>query len=157
MCLSVKTRKVSPGQAPSALKKNLGKLYLTQVYLSSTAKVLGNIMNTAERVSYFMKHYTPKTIYEHGIILLHAELREKLGLKPGAEVAFASEGDAIVLQKVGGESTLSKFHTRKVNSFGRLYIPYELRKIKKWKPGDKLSVCCTDDGRVILELLHTHY
>jgi len=84
-----------------------------------------------------MERFSSRTLDELGRIVLHGELRNKLGLKTGGKFTLTVFDSIVILQ-----STDSGSH--EINEFGMITIPAGIRQTLDWGIKDEIAVYYTD-------------
>jgi bifunctional DNA-binding transcriptional regulator/antitoxin component of YhaV-PrlF toxin-antitoxin module len=101
-----------------------------------------------------MERYSARTIDEVGRLVLHSDLRQRLGLETGDTVSLTVVGTIAIMQRVEGISegeTGPVCVLSTVNEIGMFELPAELRKWLDWETKDRIAMYHTDD-LVILKL-----
>jgi len=84
-----------------------------------------------------MERFSNRKIDELGRIMLHGELRKKLGLTAGANVTLTAV-DSIVIMQCTDDGGI------KVCELGRITIPVEIQNRLGWGAGSEVAVYHTD-------------
>jgi len=101
-----------------------------------------------------MERYSTRKIDGLGKILLHKELRKKLGLERKGEIALIPIGNIVILQKLYEEEPVVQHDygfVSTIDDVGAFELCIELRDIMRWKMGDDITVYYVDDTMVILK------
>jgi len=91
-----------------------------------------------------MERYSLRTIDELNRIVIHSELRQKLGLETGTKVFLQSIDSIVVMRLTDGKSEHGCYVSQ-VNELGMIELPAELRKQMGWKIVDKIALYNTDN------------
>jgi len=97
-----------------------------------------------------MERYSSRTVDELGRLVLHSDLRQRLGLETGDSVSFTLVDTIIILQKAEDDLE-SACATSKVSELGMIDLPVEQRRKLGWETKDKVALYHTDN-MVILKL-----
>jgi len=91
-----------------------------------------------------MERYSARTIDEMGRIVLHSELRQKLGLETSTKVSLQAVDTIVILRKMGSESEQG-CAVIQVSDLGMVELPSELRQQMGWNVADKVALYNTDN------------
>jgi len=85
-----------------------------------------------------MESYSSRTIDELGRLILHKELRQKLGLSEGDKVSLKIIDNIIILKH---EKNSIEFNgvICQIDEFGRITLPSKIKEELGWKEKDKIS------------------
>ena len=89
-----------------------------------------------------MERFSSRTVDELGRLVLHSEIRQRLGLEMGSKVSLTLVGTIVVMQRAEDDSDCE---THIVDDLGRVVLPAELRKTLDWKEEHKVSFFHTDN------------
>ena len=95
-----------------------------------------------------MERYSARTINELGQLVLHGELRKKLGLDAGGSVSFALVGTLVIIQPIMDASE-TDCAVSKVTELGMIDLPRDMRQKLDWKPKDQVAVYHVDNMIII--------
>jgi len=95
-----------------------------------------------------MERYSAKSIDEMGRLVLHNELRKRLGLDAGQAFVLWHIGSIVILQKVNEDIDET---ATKMDELGRIVLPAEMRKKLRWNVRSKIAIYYVDDRMVILK------
>ena len=84
-----------------------------------------------------MERYSSRQVDELGRIMLHSELRKKLGLEKGDKISLTVIDSIVVIQR-------TDFGDCEVSELGMISIPSEIRQKFAWVKGSKIAVYNTD-------------
>ena len=90
-----------------------------------------------------MERYSSRTIDEAGRIVLHSELRNKLGLETSDKISLQNVGTIIILQRVEDDSQ-SECAVCQISELGQINLPGELRQKLDWNVKDSIALYHTD-------------
>jgi len=85
-----------------------------------------------------MERFSTRKVDELGRIVLHSELRKKLGLEAGSNVTLTVIDSIVVMQHTYGGGI-------RVCQIGRITIPDEIRQKFAWIAGSAVAVYHTDN------------
>jgi len=104
------------------------------------------VINLAEtkREEAKMERYSARTIDELNRIVIHSELRQKLGLETGIKVSLQVIDTIVVMRKTDAEAE-KDCYVSQVSDLGMIELPAELRKQMSWKTADKIALYNTDN------------
>ena len=91
-----------------------------------------------------MERYSSRTIDELGGIVLHSELRTKLGIATNDKFCLQLVDTLLVLQK-SGSTAEEDYPACQIDELGRITLPKEFRTKLHWDTSDKLAVYHTDN------------
>jgi bifunctional DNA-binding transcriptional regulator/antitoxin component of YhaV-PrlF toxin-antitoxin module len=99
-----------------------------------------------------MERYSARTIDEVGRLVLHSDLRQRLGLETGDTVSLTVVGTIAIMQRVEDISegeTWPVCVLSTVNEIGMFELPAELRKWLGWETKDRIAMYHTDDLAIL--------
>ena len=89
-----------------------------------------------------MERYSSRKVDELGRIILHGDLRKKLGLDEGARITPTVIGSVVILQRTDtGECEVSEL--------GMITLPAEVRQQMLWKAMSEIAVYHTDSMLIL--------
>ena len=91
-----------------------------------------------------MERYNSRTIDELGRLVLHTDLRQRLGLETGGKISLKHVDTIVIMQPVEDDAE-SDAAVCKVDELGRIVLPIELRQKLGWREKDKLALYHTDN------------
>jgi len=97
-----------------------------------------------------MERYSSRGIDELGRIVLHSELRNRLGLETGDKVSLLSVDNIVILQRAK-DNPGPDYAVSQVSELGMIELPAELRQKQGWKERDRIALYNTDN-LIILKL-----
>ena len=89
-----------------------------------------------------MERYSSRTVDELNRLVLHSELRNKLGLNTGDKVSLKTLDTIVILRKLEGDSDCA---VCQIDELGMIELPKELRQQLGWKAKDKIALYNTDN------------
>jgi len=90
-----------------------------------------------------MERFSSRGIDELGKIVLHFDIRQRLGLESGDKVSLTPIDNLIILRKAADGSESDCFASQ-MDDLGRIELPRELRQKFDWKEKDRVAVYNTD-------------
>jgi len=84
-----------------------------------------------------MERYSARKVDELGRIVLHSELRKKLGIKAGDKITLMVVGSIVVIQPTDSAGY-------EINELGMFTIPGEIRQKFAWEAGNEIAIYHTD-------------
>jgi len=91
-----------------------------------------------------MERYSLRTIDELNRIVIHSELRQKLGLETGAKISLQAIDTIVVMRRTEAEPK-QDCYVSQVNELGMVELPAELRKQMGWNVADGIALYSTDN------------
>ena len=91
-----------------------------------------------------MERYSLRTIDELNRIVIHSELRQKLGLETGSNISLQAI-DSIVVMRQASAASEQDGYVSQVSDLGMIELPAELRKQMGWRVGEKIALYNTDN------------
>lgn len=91
-----------------------------------------------------MERYSLRAIDELNRIVIHSELRQKLGLETGAKMSLQVI-DSIVIMRQTNAASERDGYVSQVSELGMVELPAELRKQMGWNVADRIALYNTDN------------
>ena len=97
-----------------------------------------------------MERYNSHGIDEMGQLVLHGDLRKKLGFETAGEVSMMPVEHIVILRRLEGEPESGCF-TSSVCNLGRINLPADLREKMGWQVKNRVAIYNTGN-LIILKL-----
>jgi len=91
-----------------------------------------------------MERFSARSIDELNRIVIHSELRQKIGLETGCKVSLQTVDTVVIIRRIETEPESSCFASQ-ICELGMVELPAKLQKQMGWKVADKIALYNTDN------------